>query len=86
MDLDVVPDPERGNLTRLARALSELHAVPAEGDEFASTEFPMDASDVDDLAGGGNFRLETDLGHLTSCSGSRASKSTTSTPSLTPPR
>ena len=64
MDLDVVPDPDRDNLTRLARALSELHAVPAEGDDFASGEFPMDARDVDDLAGGGNFRLDTDLGPL----------------------
>lgn len=64
MDLDVVPDPGRNNLTRLADALGELHAVPAEGDEFATAEFPMDASDVDDLAGGGNFRLDTDLGPL----------------------
>src|SRR5687767_11439377 len=62
MDLDVVPDPDRNNLTRLAAALGDLHAVPAEGDEFAAAEFPMDASDVEDLAGGGNFRLDTDLG------------------------
>ncbi len=64
MDLDVVPDPDRANLTRLAGALAELRAVRAEGDEFASAEFPMDASSVDDLAAGGNFRLETDLGPL----------------------
>ena len=64
MDLDVVPDPDRDNLTRLAQALNELHAVPAEGDDFAAAEFPMDACDVDDLAGGGNFRLDTDLGPL----------------------
>ncbi len=62
MDLGVVPDPDRNNLTRLAAALGELHAVPAEGDEFAPAELPMDASDVEDLAGGGNFRLDTDLG------------------------
>ena len=64
MDLDVVPDPGRNNLTLLADALGELHAVPAAGDEFATAEFPMDASDVDDLAGRGNFRLDTDLGPL----------------------
>lgn len=64
IDLDVVPDPGRDNLTRLAAALGELHAVPAEGDEFAPTEFPMNASDAEDLAGGGNFRLDTDLGPL----------------------
>ncbi len=43
MDLDVFPDPERGNLTRLAAALRTLHAVPAEGNEFASAEFPPTA-------------------------------------------
>ena len=64
MDLDVVPDPERGNLTRLAAALRALHAVPAEGNEFASAEFPMDATQVEDLVAGGNFRLDTDLGPL----------------------
>ncbi len=64
MDLDIVPDPDRGNLVRLADALDELHAVPAEGDEFASTEFPADPSSADDLAAGGNFRLDTDLGPL----------------------
>jgi hypothetical protein len=64
MDLDVVPDPDRGNLTRLAAALRELHAVPAEGNEFAAAEFPLDATRVEDLAAGGNFRLDTDLGPL----------------------
>lgn len=64
VDLDVVPDPDRANLTRLADVLRELHAVPAEGDAFTSAEFPMDACDVDDLAAGGNFRLDTDLGPL----------------------
>lgn len=64
IDLDVVPNPDRSNLTRLSNALRELHAVAAEGDEFAAAESPMDACDVDDLAGGGNFRLDTDLGPL----------------------
>ena len=64
LDLDIVPNPDRDNLTRLAAALRELRAVAAEGDEFASAQFPMHAGDVDDLAGGGNVRLETDLGPL----------------------
>lgn len=64
MDLDVVPDPDRGNLNRLAGALRELRAVPAEGNDFASAEFPLDATRVEDLAAGGNFRLDTDLGPL----------------------
>lgn len=64
MDLDIVPDPDRGNLVRLARALSDLHAAPAEGDDLAAAEFPMDACTADDLAAGGNFRLDTDLGPL----------------------
>jgi hypothetical protein len=59
-----VPDPDRGNLTRLADALRELHAVPAEGDDFTPAEFPIDACDVEDLAAGRNFRLGTDLGAL----------------------
>ncbi|MGH8733333.1 MAG: hypothetical protein ACREVB_06590, partial [Burkholderiales bacterium] len=48
MDLDIVPDPDRGNLARLAAALRELRAFAAEGDEFASAEFPMAAGDADD--------------------------------------
>lgn len=63
-DLDVVPGANRDNLARLAAALAEINANPAEGGDFASEEFPMDATDVDDLALGRNFRLETDLGPL----------------------
>ena len=64
MDLDIVPDPDRSNLTKLAGALGELHATPAEGNDFASAEFPMNPRTVNDLAAGGNFRLDTDLGPL----------------------
>jgi hypothetical protein len=63
-DLGVVPRADRENLLRLAAALAEINATPAERGDFASDEFPMDATDVDDLAGGGNFRLDTDLGPL----------------------
>lgn len=63
-DLDVVPAPDRANLTRLADALAEIQAVPAERDDFHADEFPMDATNVSDLARGGNFRLDTELGPL----------------------
>lgn len=63
-DLDVVPRGGRDNLTRLAAALAEINARPAERGDFAADEFPMDATSVEDLASGGNFRLDTDLGPL----------------------
>lgn len=63
-DLDVVPRPDWQNLARLAGALVELHAIPAELGDFAANEVPMDATNPDDLAAGGNFRIETDLGAL----------------------
>jgi hypothetical protein len=49
IDLDVVPDPDRDNLNRLAGALGAPLAVPAEGDDFAAAEFPANACDVDNL-------------------------------------
>ncbi len=64
MDLDVVPSSDRENLTRLAAALAEINAVPAGQGDLASEEFPLRATDVDALAEGGNFRLDTDLGPL----------------------
>jgi hypothetical protein len=63
-DLDVVPDSDQENLTRLAAALAQINATPVGHRDFATGEFPMDATDVYDLAGGGNFRLDTDLGPL----------------------
>jgi hypothetical protein len=63
-DLDIVPAPNVQNLERLAHALLALHARPAELGDFEPDEFPADATDLDDLALGGNFRLETDLGSL----------------------
>jgi hypothetical protein len=63
-DLDIVPDPSRRNLEKLAGALGELNARNAEGDDLAHDEFPMDSMSVSDLSQGGNFRLETDLGEL----------------------
>jgi hypothetical protein len=63
-DLDIVPAPSAGNLGRLAEALRTLNARPAELGDFAPSEMPADATRVEDLALGGNFRLETDLGAL----------------------
>lgn len=63
-DLDIVPRGDHENLARLAQALAEIHASAAELGDFAADEFATDATDAEDLAGGGNFRLETDLGPL----------------------
>lgn len=63
-DLDIVPAPTPGNLARLARALVEIHARPAELGDFDVDEMPADATNLKDLGLGGNFRLDTDLGAL----------------------
>ncbi len=63
-DLDMVPDPDHANLARLAQALVLLQARPAELGDFAADEIPADPTSVNDLARGGNFRLETELGPL----------------------
>ena len=63
-DLDIVPAPDPGNLRRLANALAEIEARPAERGDVAPAEFPADATSAEDLARGGNFRLETALGAL----------------------
>lgn len=61
-DLDICPDPDQENLTRLARLLTDLGARQA-GD-FAETEMPYDPTEPSALAEGGNFRLTTDLGDV----------------------
>jgi hypothetical protein len=63
-DLDIVPDPEPDNLTRLAQLLRELNAEPVGVGDFAPDEFPFDPLDPDQLAQGANFRLNTTLGPL----------------------
>lgn len=62
-DLDICPDPEPANLERLAELLRELGARHADAD-LGQDEFPHDPADPDQLAEGGNFRLETSLGNL----------------------
>ena len=63
-DLDIVPSLAPGNLNRLAGALRALHARAADLGDFDADEVPMDATRSEDLALGGNFRLDTDLGAL----------------------
>lgn len=65
-DVDICPAPNHPNLARLAGLLRALDArqlgVGKEG--FADNEMPFDPTQPDDLAKGGNFRLETSLGVL----------------------
>jgi hypothetical protein len=63
-DLDIVPSPARENLERLVAALSDVNATDAEAGDFDSSELPMSALRVEDLAQGGNFRLVTQLGDI----------------------
>jgi hypothetical protein len=63
-DLDIVPNPARENLERLAAALADANAIDAEVSDFDPAELPMSALRVEDLSRGGNFRLVTDLGDL----------------------
>jgi hypothetical protein len=63
-DLDIVPDPDFDNLTRLASLLREVDSQQVGIGEFSPDEFPYDPTDPEQLARGANFRLETRLGPL----------------------
>ena len=63
-DLDIVPDPNRANLARLASLLRDIGAEQVGAGEFSAEEFPYDPTDPEQLAQGANFRLETRLGPL----------------------
>lgn len=63
-DIDVCPDPEAGNLERLAALLRSLGARQLGLDGFDAAELPGDPTDARSLAQGGNFRVETELGVL----------------------
>jgi hypothetical protein len=60
--VDICPAPDRPNLERLATALRSVHAKQANAGDCGPSEF--DPTNPDDLAQGGNFQLETDLGRL----------------------
>lgn len=63
-DLDICPDPDRQNLRRLALLLRQLDVIQVGEEELDPGEFPVDPTDPDELAAGGNFRLRTKLGDL----------------------
>jgi hypothetical protein len=63
-DLDICPDPDPANLSRLASLLRDLEARQAEAGDFRQDELPYDPTDPGQLREGGNFRLESSLGAL----------------------
>ena len=63
-DLDICPAPDRTNLERLARCLTDLGVVQLGVGDFDEDEMPFDPTRAEDLAEGGNFRLESSLGIL----------------------
>ncbi|HSZ14685.1 MAG TPA: DUF6036 family nucleotidyltransferase [Solirubrobacteraceae bacterium] len=63
-DLDIVPNPDAGNLARLATVLAEIDAAHVGVGDFTPDEFPYDPRDPLQLAEGANFRLDTALGPL----------------------
>jgi hypothetical protein len=63
-DLDIVPDPDPGNLARLAKLLVDLDARHVGLGDLSANEFPFDPTRPEDLREGANFRLETRLGDL----------------------
>ena len=65
-DVDICPSPDPGNLERLASLLRQLgvRQLGVQDEGFATDEMPFDPTRPEDLAEGGNFRLETPLGVL----------------------
>lgn len=63
-DLDICPDPDRANLARLAACLQAIDAVQLGAEDCEPNELPFDPTRPEDLAQGGNFRLQTTLGIL----------------------
>jgi hypothetical protein len=63
-DLDIVPDPEPENLSRLATLLRDLDARHVGLGDMKPEELPFDPTRPEDLQAGANFRLETNAGDL----------------------
>ncbi len=62
-DLDIVPAPDRANLTRLLGAFGELAGRPLELGDLRQEELPV-AFDVEGLAQGGNWFILTKCGRV----------------------
>ncbi len=62
-DVDIVPNPAHGNLTKLVAALQELEAEPLARQDFRRDELPLKRT-VESLALGGNWDLSTRRGRL----------------------
>ena len=62
-DVDVVPDPEAGNLERLFAALQAIDARPLELAEFRREEMPVEFG-LEGLRQGGNWALVTEHGRV----------------------
>jgi hypothetical protein len=63
-DVDIVPNPELANMSRLWDALSTLDARPAEHDEFKPQELPVPFTREGFVSGVGNWIVYTTLGRV----------------------
>lgn len=63
-DIDIVPDSERENVSRLWDALASIDARPAEFADFKPEDMPVPFSRDGLIEGGGNWALYTSLGRI----------------------
>ena len=63
-DIDIVPDPDGDNLSRLWAALVSINARPAELEDFKPEEMPVQFSRESLIQGGGNWVLYTSHGRI----------------------
>jgi hypothetical protein len=63
-DVDIVPNAEPANMSKLWDALSTLDAYPAEHGEFKPLELPVPFTREAFVSGGGNWIVYTTLGRV----------------------
>lgn len=63
-DIDIVPEPGEGNLSRLWAATRSIDARPAQFGDFEPNEMPAPFTREGLVEGGGNWVLYTTLGRL----------------------